>query len=61
MATQRPTSANAVAPQRPPALDGARLTRAEQRALRRSEPLTSMQFKELRRLAEQGISPLRHL
>ena len=37
------------------------LTRAEERALRRSEPLTSAQFKELRRLAEQGVSPLRHI
>ncbi len=37
------------------------LTRAEERALRRSEPLTSAQFRELRRLAEQGVSPLRHI
>jgi predicted nuclease with RNAse H fold len=37
------------------------LTRAEERALRRSEPLTPVQFKELRRLAEQGVSPLRHI
>jgi hypothetical protein len=37
------------------------LTRAEERALRRSAPLTAAQFKELRRLAEQGVSPLRHL
>jgi hypothetical protein len=44
---------------RPP--DGRALTRAEQRALRRSTPLTAAQFKELRRLAEQGVSPLRHI
>jgi hypothetical protein len=41
--------------------DQARLTRAEAHALRRSAPLTPQQFKELSRLAEQGISPLRHL
>ena len=41
--------------------DGASLTRAEAYALRRSAPLTPQQFKELSRLAEQGISPLRHL
>ncbi len=29
--------------------------------MRRSAPLTPQQFKELRRLAEQGVSPLRHL
>jgi hypothetical protein len=40
---------------------GAQLTRAELHALRRSEPLSPQQFKELRRLAEQGVSPLRHL
>jgi hypothetical protein len=40
---------------------GARLTRAEVHALRRSEPLSPAQFKQLRRLAEQGVSPLRHL
>jgi predicted nuclease with RNAse H fold len=37
------------------------LTRAEQHALRRSAPLTPTQFKTLRRMAEQGISPLRHI
>ena len=37
------------------------LTRAEARALRRSAPLTPVQFKELRRRAEHGVSPLRHL
>jgi predicted nuclease with RNAse H fold len=37
------------------------LTRAEAHALRRSQPLTPSQFKSLRRLAEQGVSPLRHL
>jgi hypothetical protein len=43
--------------------DGARLglTRAEAHALRRSAPLTPAQFKELRRLAEHGINPLRHV
>ena len=40
---------------------GPGLTRAEERALRRSTPLTAVQFKNLRRLAEQGISPLRHI
>lgn len=40
---------------------GPGLTRAEAHALRRSEPLTPAQFKELRQLAEQGISPLRHM
>jgi hypothetical protein len=37
------------------------LTRAEARALRRSAPLTPGQFKELRLLAEHGVSPLRHV
>ncbi len=37
------------------------LTPAEQHAMRRSAPLTPTQFKELRRLAERGVSPLRHL
>jgi hypothetical protein len=37
------------------------LTRAEARALRRSAPLTPAQFKELRRRAEHGVSPLRHI
>ena len=37
------------------------LTRAEAHALRRSTPLTPGQFKAGRRLAEQGISPLRHV
>jgi predicted nuclease with RNAse H fold len=37
------------------------LTRAEEHALRRSAPLTPTQFKTLRRMAEQGISPLRHI
>ncbi|MEA2221400.1 MAG: hypothetical protein QOJ35_4026 [Solirubrobacteraceae bacterium] len=37
------------------------LTRAELHALRRSQPLTPAQFKSLRRLAEQGVSPLRHI
>jgi|tagenome__1003787_1003787.scaffolds.fasta_scaffold20217914_1 hypothetical protein len=37
------------------------LTRAEAHALRRSAPLTPAQFKELRRLAEHGVNPLRHI
>jgi hypothetical protein len=37
------------------------LTRAEARALRRSAPLTPAQFRELRLLAEHGVSPLRHI
>jgi hypothetical protein len=58
---ERETRANDVRPthQREPGM--ARLTRAEERALRRSAPLTAVQFRELRRLAEQGISPLRHI
>jgi len=36
------------------------LTPSEVHAMRRSAPLTPEQFKELGRLAEQGISPLRH-
>lgn len=39
----------------------AALTPAQSHAQRRSEPLTPEQFKSLRRLAEQGVSPLRHL
>jgi hypothetical protein len=58
---ERRTRANVVPPTqfRKPA--STELTRAEERALRRSAPLTAAQFKELRRLAEQGISPLRHI
>jgi hypothetical protein len=41
--------------------DPPRLTRAKAHAPRRSSPLTPAQFKELSRLAEQGISPLRHM
>jgi hypothetical protein len=37
------------------------LTRAEAHALRRSAPLTPSQFKQLRRLAEHGVNPLRHI
>jgi hypothetical protein len=37
------------------------LTPAQAHAMRRSEPLAPERFKELRRLAEQGVSPLRHL
>lgn len=37
------------------------LTPAQVHARRRGAPLTPEQFKSLRRLAEQGISPLRHL
>jgi hypothetical protein len=36
------------------------LTRAEAHALRRSTPLTPAQFRARRRLAEQGINPLRN-
>lgn len=36
------------------------LTPAQSHAQRRSAPLTPEQFKSLRRLAEQGVSPLRH-
>jgi hypothetical protein len=65
MTQQRPTTAN-VAPQRGSRERGdsaARLglTRAEAHALRRSAPLTPAQFKELRRLAEHGVNPLRHI
>jgi hypothetical protein len=41
--------------------DRTRVTRAEARARRRSAPLTPQQFRELSRLAEQGISPLRYI
>lgn len=61
MATQRQTPVNTGLSKRSRGPGVARLTRAEERALRRSAPLTSAQFKELRRLAEQGVSPLRHL
>ncbi len=37
------------------------LTRAEAHALRRTEPLTPSQFKELRVLAEHGVNPLRRM
>ena len=57
----RHTRIDVVSPTQPREPATARLTRAEQRALRRSAPLTAGQFKELRRLAEQGISPLRHM
>ncbi len=57
----RRTRADVVSTNQPREPATARLTRAEQRALRRSAPLTAVQFKELRRLAEQGISPLRHI
>ncbi|MDQ3678689.1 MAG: hypothetical protein M3401_18130 [Actinomycetota bacterium] len=46
-------------PAKPPA--GVELTRAEAHALRRSEPLTTVQFKALRVRAEQSNSPLPHL
>jgi predicted nuclease with RNAse H fold len=59
--TQRMTRIQARPSERIPAPAVAGLTRAEERALRRSAPLTPAQFKELRRLAEQGISPLRHI
>ena len=61
MRPDRRTRVDAVVPQHPAKPPGRSLTRAEERALRRSEPLTPAQFKELRRLAEQGVSPLRHL
>jgi hypothetical protein len=35
------------------------LTRAEARALSRSAPLTPEEFRERRRIAEQGYAPLR--
>ena len=64
MARERPTASNAVPqadtnPERRRGGDPAELTRAEARALRRSEPLTPGQFKTLRRRAEQGFNPLR--
>lgn len=36
-----------------------RFTPAELRAMERSAPLTPEQFKQLRRRAERGVSPLR--
>jgi hypothetical protein len=66
VAYDRPSVSDVVPPdrassQRATAGARARLTRAEAHALRRSAPLTPQQFKELSRLAEQGISPLRHI
>jgi hypothetical protein len=52
---------DSVSAQRAGPRERGRLTRAEAHALQRSAPLTPQQFKELSRLAEQGISPLRHL
>jgi predicted nuclease with RNAse H fold len=61
MAVDRQSRASVAPPERlrAPARPG--LTRAEERALRRSTPLTPVQFKALRQLAEQGVSPLRHI
>jgi hypothetical protein len=65
--TERPADFDARAPipgceKDPKPGDRARLTRAQAHALRRrGAPLTPAQFKELSRLAEQGISPLRHM
>ena len=61
VAVERQTRAHAVPRQEVRVPGGPGLTRAEERALRRSTPLTAVQFKNLRRLAEQGISPLRHI
>jgi hypothetical protein len=57
------TTAKAAPPTDSSDSSGARLglTRAEAHALRRSVPLTPSQFKELRRLAEHGVNPLRHI
>jgi hypothetical protein len=64
VARKRPAASNVVPPIHPAPEhaepDWAVLTRAEAHALRRSTPLTPAQFKERRRLAEQGVSPLRH-
>jgi hypothetical protein len=66
VASERPIVSDAV-PSKPAAQEHGgpggrqRLTRAEVRARRRRPPLTPQQFKELSRLAEQGISPLRHI
>jgi hypothetical protein len=65
VARKRPTASNVVPPTQnitehespTPSV----LTRPEARALRRSAPLTPGQFKALRRLAEKGESPLRHI
>jgi hypothetical protein len=66
VARKRPTASNVVSPieitpEQAKPYAWAALTRAEAHALRRSTPLTAEQFKARRRLAEQGISPLRHL
>ena len=67
MAHKRPRFSDVVVPPSPVSHESAerrdrsRLTRAEEHALRRSAPLTPQQFKELSRLAEQGISPLQRL
>jgi len=67
VAHERSTALHTLAPKRStrerdaPDDGRAALTPAEVHALRRSAPLTPVQFKTLRRLAEQGVSPLRHL
>jgi hypothetical protein len=66
VARKRPTASDVVPPIHIAPEDAkpdawAALTRAEAHALRRSTPLTPAQFKAQRRLAEQGISPLRHV
>jgi hypothetical protein len=66
VARERPTASNVVPPipiipEQAMSDAWAILTRAEAHALRRSTPLTRDQFKALPHLAEQGVSPLRHL
>jgi hypothetical protein len=65
VARERPTASNVVPPTRRITeredVAWSALTRAEAHALRRSAPLTPAQFKRLRRLAEKGEDPLRHL
>jgi hypothetical protein len=58
---QRPAASTAATPSHKEKSAAPQLTRAEASALRRSAPLSAAQFKELRRLAAQGVSPLRHL
>lgn len=66
MARENPTRPSVVPPDHPIGDDGrprpeAGLTPSQVHALRRSAPLSPARFKELRRLADQGVTPLRHL
>jgi hypothetical protein len=66
VARKRPSTSEVVSPvdvtdEQAKLATRAGLTCAEAHALRRSTPLTPGEFKALRRLAQQGVNPLRHL